>query len=794
MAIEHTSRSGSRSFILPGLGLISASALAFEISLSRLFAIQQFHHFAFMVVSLAVMGIAASGTLIARRRRQPNLAVIAVLYAVSLALAYLTLNYLPFDSYSIAWDRRQVGVLLLYFLAAGTPFLFAGWAVGACLAQAGPQAHRPYAANLAGSALGCLAALAAQPLLGGEGAFAFAIALGWLSAAAFSCSRTRQLTLLAAAIISLLLGVFPPEALALRLSPYKPLSVVRLAPDAEDALTLWGATARVDVVESQTIHIFQGLSLNAMVDLPEQAALFVDGEGPIPISALDPDSSQAETIAQYLPASLAYQLRPGAKALILQPGAGLDVIMALASGTSRVALSNPEPLIPEVLSGTYADYAHHLLDHPKLTLIDRGDRGALRASAERFDIIQFSLSDPFRPVTSGAFSLTEDYTLTIESLRDAYQHLSSDGLLVLTRWLGTPPSESARAWATLLATLESEGIDNPAPRLIAYRGMRTATMIAGSRDFTSDELETVRRFLERNGLDPIVMPGLEPSELNRFNRLPEDTYHQLFTDLLEDRGATVSAYDFNLRPPTDERPFFFHFFRWRQTPEVLTTLGLRWQPFGGSGYLVLLVLLGLVTVFAILLALVPLILLRRKSIRPRPRAASLGYFAFLGAAYLLVEIPLIQRLTLLLDHPALALAAVLFILLLASGVGSLLSPRIPLRRSLGLLVLLLLLIGALLPAVARSAAAWGLPARLALAAALLAPPGVLMGIPFAAGLRRLETHSPGQIPWAWALNGGASGVSGVLAALLALDLGITATFMLGALAYFGAWILAKQLP
>ncbi|MGD2253640.1 MAG: hypothetical protein PVF70_12065, partial [Anaerolineales bacterium] len=119
MATQHSSGFVSRAFILPGLALISASALAYEISLSRLFAIQQFHHFAFMVVSLAVMGIAASGTLIARRRRQPRLALIACLYAVSLALAYLTLNYLPFDSYSIAWDQRQVGVLLLYFLSAG---------------------------------------------------------------------------------------------------------------------------------------------------------------------------------------------------------------------------------------------------------------------------------------------------------------------------------------------------------------------------------------------------------------------------------------------------------------------------------------------------------------------------------------------------------------------------------------------------------------------------------------------------------------------------------------------------
>jgi hypothetical protein len=766
-----------------GLTLISAGSLAFEISLTRLFAVQQFHHFAFVVVSLAVMGIAASGLLLALRPKHPPLAGLSSAFAASAALAYVTINLLPFDSYSIAWDRQQVWILVLYFLISGAPFLFAGWTVGACLSEAGPEAHRPYAANLVGSALGCPAALAALSLFGGEGAVALAIMLGLLAAFTFTPRRNPRIILAILSALTLLAGIRPTAALSIHLSPYKPLSITSLVPDAKTAFTRWSASARLDVVESSSVHVLPGLSLNADIQLPLQAAMFIDGDGPMPINALSPDDPNAQAIATHMPASLAYDLRPNARALILMPGAGLDAVVALAAGASKATLAIDEPLIRHALTGPYADFSYNLLRHPRLDVSERLGRGALRASGENYDLIQFALSDPYRPVTSGAFSLMENYTLTVEAFSEAYQRLTDDGLLVITRWLGTPPSESARTWATLLAALKNQEIADPAPRLIAYRSMRTATMIAARKPFSPDELETTRAFLETNGFDPIFLPDLDPAELNRYLRLPQDTYHEIFTALLTDPEATIAAYEFNLSPPTDNRPFFFHFFRWRQTPDVIATLGQTWQPFGGSGYLVLLALLGLMLTLALPLALAPVLVLGRKLSWSSVRVPALIYFACLGAGYLLVEIPLIQRLTLLLNRPAQALATVLFTLLLSSGIGSLLSTRLDLRKALVFLLLLLALTTATLPTAIRVALPWELGARLAFAILLITPIGLLMGIPFAAGLRILETRSPGSIPWAWAINGAVSGVSGVLAAIVSLDWGYTVTMTIGAIAY-----------
>ncbi|HEY4666895.1 MAG TPA: hypothetical protein VIH26_06290, partial [Anaerolineales bacterium] len=655
--------------ITSGLVLISASSLAFEVTLTRLFAIQQFHSFAFLVVSLAVMGFAASGTVLAFRPAVRSLARLALAYSASLLLAYWVLNYLPFDSFAVAWDPRQLAVLAGYFISAAAPFFFAGWTVGACLSAAGQEAHRPYAANLAGSALGVPLALGAMALIRPEGAVLLAVSLGLLSAAVFSRRKRLRWSIVLLAGLSALAGVRLPTALLLNLSPYKPLSLAELAPAAQTVLIRWSPSARLDVVAGAGTHVFPGISLNADLDLPRQSALFIDGDGPIPITSVEPDSAAAQALASFMPTRLAYELRPGAKVLVLTPGAGLEALVAVASGASQVHLSRDEPLIMDALAGPLADRSGRLLLHPGLSLLSRPSRGALLATEERYDIVDFALADPFRPVTSGAFSLTEQYSLTVEALSAAFSHLSPDGLLVLTRWTGTPPSEAARAWATLLAAMRERGVDEPGKQLLAYRGMRTVTLIASRQPLTATELSAVRDFLERNAFDPVWLPDLQEEELNRHNRLPFPIYHDLFSRLLASFDRTIDEYDFNLRPPTDDRPYFFHYFRWRQTPEVLAALGLSWQPFGGSGYLVLIALLSLMGALAAGLVLIPRFFARGRGLPP----SGLAYFAALGAGYLLVEISLIQRLTQLLDRPALALAVVLTTLLSASGLGSRLS-------------------------------------------------------------------------------------------------------------------------
>ncbi len=785
-----------------GLFLLAAAALLLEIALTRIFAITQFYHFAFMTVSVALLGYGASGTVLSLApgwRRPPTtrrLAVIALLFAGAALGGYLLADWLPFDSYTIAWERRQAAFLAMYFLSLAVPFFCAGLGIALALAAAPARAHRAYAANLFGSAAGGISAPLLLGVLGGPGAIAAAAGLGGLAAAGFGWPhRFLRWAGLATGAMMLIVAWQQPAWLALRLSPYKGLSQILNFPDARVVFHAENAQARVDVVESSAIRSLPGLSYAYRGPIPPQRGLLVDGDGLAPVVLAD----QVEdwSFVDNLPTAIAYTLRPGARALIIRPRGGLEVWAALHSGASAVVAVEPNPLVVRAVNATsgrspYAD--------PRVTTITEEARTFLHRQPDVFDLIVLALSEPYRPVTSGAYSLGETYDLTVEAFRDYLAHLAPQGILAVTRWLQTPPSECVRAATLAVEALAREGNARPADHLVAFRGIQTMTLLVFRTPPTDAEMAAIRAFADSRRFDLVAGPGLRPDEMNRINRLPEPYYERAFAELLTgDRAAFYRRYPFAVWPPTDDRPFFFHFFKWAQTPAILHTLGQTWQPFGGSGYFVLVALLALAALASVVLIVLPLAL-RWRLAYPVPdghgetapvsvKSASAGYpgvlvyFGGLGLGFLLVEIPLVQRFILFLGHPTLALAAVLSGLLLCSGLGSLLARRARLIPVLAGLVLVIVAWPAVWNLAIGGMLGWPLWARLVATAGLLAPIGVLMGIPFPAGLARVEAVMPGVTGWAWAVNGCLSVISAVLAALLALDLGFNAVLWLGAASY-----------
>jgi len=787
------------------LFLLSAATLTFEINLTRLFSVAQFYHFAFLIVSLALLGFGASGTALAlfpswsREHSSRHVSNLALATAVSILGAYLLTNWLPFDSFSIAWDRRQVALLILNILALAAPFFFSGMAVGLLLSTYARTAGQTYAVNLAGSALGCLVALAAPARLGDEGTVVLSAVLSALASLVCAASRPRRqrlLDLLASAL--LLFGLFdlglrvtglPSSALLeLRLSPYKGLSYALQYPGAKVIYRRWNAFSRVDVVHSPGIRSLPGLSYRFTQLPPPQDGLLVDGDDLSPVMLPGADSS----FVDYMPGAVAFRLRPQAEALLLEPRGGLEVIIALEMGARRVTAVEMNPLIVEAAHSIYTD--------PRVRVVVESERSYLRRSRERYDVVVLSLANAYHPVRSGAYSLAEDYRYTVEAFQDALARLNPDGLLVVTRWLQMPPSEELRAFALAVTALERDGLD-PADHLIAFRGYNTGTLLVKKSPFTLGEVDAVRVFAADRAFDLMYAPGLRPDDVNQYNILPVDVYYQDFHALVaaRDRAVWYAAYPFEVTPPTDDRPFFGHFFKWSQAPQVLAELGKTWQPFGGAGYFVVVALLVLATAMAGVLILLPVVVAR--SIRKPPgspklsrgfRGAALIYFGLIGLAFLFVEIPLIQRFILFLGHPAYALTAVLFTVLLSSGMGSQLATRMPLQLSLAGLVALVLGLPWLLPPLFALTLGFPLGLRIGVTVAMLAPVGFLMGIPFPRGIHWLEREAPGLIPWVWGVNGAASVVASALAALLALSFGFRWVLMAGAACYAGAWIMAMM--
>ncbi len=783
-------RSGSQ--VLLGVAFSSAAVLMLEVVLTRVFAVAQFHHFAFVAVSLALLGFGAAGSFLyvwprLGRGGPGRWGTLAALQTAAIIGGYLAANRVPFDSFTVAWDRRQILYLAIVYLALATPFFFAGALITALLAgwdqPRRVPAHRVYAASLAGAGLGAPLALAAIDHLGGEGAV---VATAGTAAAAvpflLAAGSIRRHALPAVAVlVAVIAGLLAagPESIELRLSPYKELSAALRYPGASLLSTGWTPASRVDHVESEGIRSLPGLSITYRGIPPEQQGVTVDGDNLSPIPLVAPEQAD---FAPNLLYALPYELKPGAEAVVLDAGGGLAVLTALASGAAHVTAVEPDPLVAEAASAspTYRHPAVEVVVEEPRTFVERADGS--------FDVVHLALDAPFRPVTSGAYSLAEDYSMTLEAMSAYLDALRPGGLVAVVRWLQTPPSEGMRAVAIAGEAIRRRGED-PASSVVALRGFSNLLVLVSPDGFRTDQLDRIRGFGDTLRFDLVAFPGLDVGEANRFNRLPEDDYYQLASALLAESIPTdlYESYIFDITPPTDDHPFFHHYFTFEQTGDVLATLGRTWQPFGGAGYFVLVALLLLSILAAGLLILAPLTMRAR---RAPGLGWTVGYFGLLGLAFLLVEIPIFQRYILVLGRPTTALAVVLASVLVASGLGSLMSARLPWLRT----AIVLSVVAALQPLLVAGVIELTLGASLWLRAALVAgsvlPVGFLMGTMFPKGIAYLQTSAPQLVPWAWGINGAASVVAAIAAALVALSLGFNAVMLGGAACYGGATLLA----
>jgi hypothetical protein len=790
--------------LLPVLavGLLSAATLLGQVALTRVLAIGQGYHFAFLVISLALLGFGASGTLlaVAPRLRDPRFwPWYAAAFGALQAGAFFFINAFPFDPYLVAREGTEVLLLFADLLALALPFLFAGLLIGSMLTRFAGRAGIVYGANLLGSGVGAALAPPILDALGSERSVIAAGLLGGIAALALALAhtdgratrRTRLAPAAAAALVVIVLAGSLPLGIELTPSPYRRLSQIRLDPQASVIATRQDSRSRLDIVASPTIRSAPGLSIGYTGPLPPQAGLLIDTDGLLPVPAV---SAALPAMAASLPVSVAHRLRPDASVLMLGSGGGSDAWSALELGASEVTVVEPNALVFDALTGDLRSWAG-LATEPRVRLIHEPIRSFIERSPGGHDVVELTLTDGYRPVSSGAVSLTEDFRLTVEAFHAYLRQLSPDGLFVATRWAQTEPTESLRTLGLLLEALEGLDVAEPRAHLLGFRTFQTVTLIASARPLTEAETEAFFAAITDLRYDLVLAPELRPDLLNRWARLPTLEEHERMVELAADpeRSAFYAAYDFDVTPPTDDRPFFFNFIRPDRSAALLAESGRRWQPFGGGGYFILVALLAFALLAAAMAIVAPLV--ARRQFRAglagqgRPALRVLIYVVAIGLAFLFVEVTLVQRAILVLGHPTPAFATVVGTLLVASGVGSALSARIAWRPAILLLGAVLAGHAGLAWLIGPGLLSWPDPLPLLLVVALVAPVGFLMGVPFPRAVRAIS-DSPSLVAWAWAANGSASVVSGIIATMVALSLGFGAVIVLAAALYLAAATLA----
>ena len=553
---------------------------------------------------------------------------------------------------------------------------------------------------------------------------------------------------------------------------------------------------QITVVESARIPFRHapGQSLASTREPPPQLAVFTDGDA---MSALTRYDGRRAPLAYLgdLTSAAPYHLRDRPRVLVLGAGPGADVLQALYHDAAAIDAVELDWQVVDLAEREFAAFSGKPYSAPGVRVHVAEARRFIATHPDRYDVIEVALLDAFGASAAGLHALSESYLYTVEALGGYLQHLAPDGLLAITRWVGLPPRDMLKLFGTAVAALERQGVAQPGRHLALIRGWRTATLLVRNGPYTEPEIAALKAFCRARSFDVDYYPGIRPDEANRYNVLEASWLHDGAVALLGPaRDEFVDRYKFDLSPPTDDRPFFFHYFKWRTLRELLALKERGGLPLLEWGYPVLIATLVQAIAAGALLILLPLLIARRSAppgVNDVSRARVGGYFAALGSGFMFIEIAFMQKFMLFLGHPLLAVAVVLFAFLTFAGLGSryagrrrpVTAPARTATRPVAAIGLLAFVYIVVLPQIFRQLVPLPDAARIALSTALIAPLAFAMGMPFPRGLAGLALRAPALIPWAWGINACASVVAAVLATVLAVHFGFDAVVALAVAMY-----------
>jgi spermidine synthase len=794
--------------VLIAIFLISAATLGLELVLVRALSIGHWHHFSYLVISTALLGFAAGGTFVSLCPRmltanyRRSLWMLAVGLAVTVPASFWICQKVPFDELQLIWDRRQIIYLFGYYLLLFIPFLCAGISVAVVFTVFSDSAQQLYFYNMAGSGIG--AAMFVGLMYGNSPeelllvisitAMLAALVLAWGQG-----KKIVSFTLFCGAICLVVFrsgGLLP---LKIKISEHKAIVYYQVLPDSETVATDYSPLGRIDCIEAAAIRYFPGLSIGYKGQLPEQALIITDGDG---VSAINHFRDQNDFgFFDWMTSAIGYHMVSQPETCVIGAGGGGDVAQALVLGASRVFAVEMNQQVIDLMGNKLSDFSGGLYNRSDVEVISAEGRNFLQTTKKKFDVINISLLDSFSASAAGLYALNESHLYTIEAIEQAIERLGPNGLLSITRMLKTPPRDSLKILATVAQALHRRGVKEPGRYIIMIRSWATATIIAGTQPFTDLQIEKARTFARQRGFDLVHVPGIKEEEVNRFHKLPEPVYYESAQRILSPQyEAFYRDYAYNIRPATDDQPYFFNFFRWKALPHMMETIVGQWLPFSEWGYLALVATLLQAIFASVVFILLPLRLARPLKDVKSDKFAVLSYFMLLGFAYMFLEMGFIQKMTLLIGHPVLGVAVTLTGFLLFSGCGAFLSQRIfksgsgnPIQKA----VLIVFVIGLAEIVVLKFSFAWLIgysqPIRIIMGLLIILPLAFFMGMPFPMGLRQIGSRGSALVPWAWGINGFASVTGAVLGTLLAISAGFTNLVFVAACTYLLAGMISRRL-
>ena len=794
--------------LLTAIFFVSFSTLAFEVLLTRVFAIAQWNHLSFMVISIALFGFGASGSVLSlldifklpQRWHWADtgpISALLFLFSTGTMLSFLAVNHMPLDYFRLPVEPVQSVYLLMAYFSLALPFFFSGLLVAIGYTTAPERAGLVYFTSMAGSAMGALVPVLLLPLLGEGSLIIISAAVPLIPAAAMAAKKPpssdgssedypilRKVvagsSLTAIATVVFLLTTASPSLIRVTPSPYKALGQILQFPETRVIESKAGIRGRIDRVQTPYVRFAPGLSLKHTHPLPNQNVIYKDGDNPLVL--YDLAEKEHSRFAADMLSFAGYWLKPKPEdVLLVQQGGGAAVPCALAAEADHITVIESNRSVAARLHRNY----------PGLQVINQEPRVFLAQSKDRYDIIQI---ENWGATLPGAAALNQEHNFTLAAFDEYWRHLKAGGIIIISRKLLLPPSDSLRLWSTAYEALRRNSVKHPHEHLAVIRNFDTFTLLISASTIDSSgiiEFATSRNF------DLVFLSGMDPITVNRYHVFPDPFHHLELNRLLGAwqagrQSEFFADYPLDVKPQSDRRPFPARFMKWHKVKELYNSMGKRFYALFLSGEIVISVVLGEALLLAVVLLILPVVFITRKI--SRPTFSQTAFFLGIGAGFMFIELYLIKYFILIFGDPTLSFTLVVSAVLIFSGLGGFYTHSQS-RLNIGP-VLLILIGGLVLMAVGLELLAdflLGLskPGRYVVALLFILPVGILMGLPFPLGMRYL-LGNPVQRAYAWSVNGCASVLGSIIAAQLAISLGIPMIAIAAITGYLVALLAVKK--
>ena len=780
--------------VTAGISFLAMATLLMEIALVRLFSVTMWYHFSFMVISIALFGFGASGAFLTVFRHffekdfRRTAALFSLFFSVSSIIAMLTVSVLSIDPFQIIDHPETILRLAVSYIVLAFPFFASGLCVGLILSKMTAHGGKIYFFNLLGSGIGCLAVILAIPLFAPAGTIVIAAIMGSLAALCFNWKKSAWISVVALLVVvgELLFIVKVNDVVSFKIAPSKALAHF-MEMKEKPLLTRWNTFSRLDVLMVKDNFYAPGLSgkMRSRRFLP-QNFIYIDADAIAPITHFETAKLNSD-IFKAVPSSVAYQLKRHPSVCVIGAGGGFDVLTAMFSTQPKnITAVEINPGIAQIVREDYGKYSGHIYDRDNVKLEIADGRTFIRNSRQQFDVIQLSLVDTWAAISSGAYSLSENYLYTKEAFSDYLNHLSPDGIFTVTRWSTIPPNETLRILTMAVNVLQEAGVSNPRENILFLDSGGVAVILIKKQAFSYRELEQVNNICRTNEFEILYAPHIVKENIfyMYLNSINENTFYAL--------------YPYNIDPATDDSPFFFHFYGIKNL-RFLEGWKIGSIDRNNISYLILMFLLAQAVILSIVFILAPLFFIKKIStnsltLKKNVRWPAFLFFAAIGIAFMFTEVTLIQKFILFLGNPVYTLAVTLSSLLISAGLGSLFSERVTSQNDEKIISWFLVAIAAmlityvfLLSAISHIFLGLGPPARLVTCIFLIFPLGFIMGLPFPVGLKLTKRKDPSLLPWVWGINGCFSVLGSILSVVVAITFCFNAVLECAAICYLVAF-------